>query len=116
LQGDFLLTFFADALVQLRILSDERALRKVVRKFYTFAFAVAPGSADNEQTGAEMSLEEAREQLLAEIATFNMHLQKSALICQAEARQVMEYEKEKERICAYVVLHFMSISADTLGK
>ncbi|KIJ57052.1 hypothetical protein M422DRAFT_23165 [Sphaerobolus stellatus SS14] len=87
-----------DALIHLRILSEERALRKVVRKFYSYAFATEPGGILRGPNDPDIPIEEAREQLLAEIATFNMNLQKSALVCQAEARQVLEYEKEKERI------------------
>lgn len=94
---------YLDALVHTRILSDERALRKVVRKFYSYAFATEPGSTARGPDDLEISLEEAREGLLAEIATFQMTLQKGSLTCQAEARQVLEYEKEKERIgmCYY---------------
>ncbi|KAF8592182.1 hypothetical protein K439DRAFT_392254 [Ramaria rubella] len=87
-----------DALIHLRILSDERALRKVIKKFHTYVFASEPGGVAYGTDDKEISLDEAREGLLAELATFQGALQKSSLVCQAETRQVVEYEKEKERI------------------
>lgn len=95
------LMLFTDALIHLRILSDERALRKVIKKFHTYVFASEPGGKAHGADDREISLDEAREALLAELATFQMTLQKSALVCQAEARQVVQYEQEKDRIGEY---------------
>jgi THO complex subunit 7 len=92
---------FTDTLIHLRILSDERALRKVIKKFHTYVFASESGGVVHGVDDGQISLDEAREGLLAELATFHMTLQKSALVCQAEARQVVQYEKEKERIGEY---------------
>ena len=64
-------------------------------------FANEPGGVAHGIDDREISLDEAREGLLAELAAFQMTLQKSALVCQAEARQVVQYEKEKERIGEY---------------
>ncbi|KAF8524602.1 hypothetical protein BU17DRAFT_84639 [Hysterangium stoloniferum] len=87
-----------DALIHLRIISDERGLRKLIKKFHAYVIAAEPVELSQKVKGDETSSEGARESLLAEIATFQMSLQKSALVCQAEARQVLEYEREKERI------------------
>lgn len=77
-------------------------MRKVIKKFHTYVFATEPGGIAHGADDGEISSDEAREGLLAELATFQMMLQKSALVCQAEARQVVEYEKEKERIGAFL--------------
>jgi len=76
-------------------------LRKVIKKFHTYVFANEPGGISHSNDEGYISVDEAREGLLAELANFQMMLQKSALVCQAEARQVVVYEKEKERIGGY---------------
>ena len=43
-------------------------------------------------------VEDAREAFLVEVASFQLSLKKSTMICQAEARQVEEYERERTRI------------------
>lgn len=73
-------------------------MRKVIKKFHTYIFAGEPGGLAHTVDDREISLDEAREGLLAELATFQMTLQKSALVCQAEARQVVQYEMEKDKI------------------
>lgn len=65
-------------------------------------FASEPGGVAHGMDDKEISTDEAREGLLAELATFQMTLQKSALVCQAEARQVVQYEREKERIGEHI--------------
>jgi THO complex subunit 7 len=44
------------------------------------------------------SVEDAREGFLIELATFQLLLKKSVMICEAEARQVEQYQRERERI------------------
>jgi THO complex subunit 7 len=46
------------------------------------------------------SVDDAREAFLVELASFQLMLRKSVMICEAEARQVEEYQREKERISA----------------
>jgi hypothetical protein len=92
-----------DALIHLRIISDERGLRKLIKKFHAYVVATEPVQPSQKIQEDELSSEEARESLLAEIATFQMSLQKSAMVCQAETRQVLEYEREKERIGEQVI-------------
>jgi hypothetical protein len=40
---------------------------------------------------------------LIELASFHLSLKKAVLICEAEARQVEEYEKEKQRLGTSVI-------------
>ncbi|GJJ07088.1 hypothetical protein Clacol_001287 [Clathrus columnatus] len=87
-----------DALIHRRILSDDKALRKLIKKFYSYVFTLEYDNLPINPDGSKISLEEAREVMLAEIATFQLALQKSTLVYQAESRQVLEYEKEKQRI------------------
>lgn len=51
-----------------------------------------PGRAD--------SVQDAKEGFLVELTTFQLLMKKSAMICEAEARQVEEYQKEKEHLGA----------------
>jgi hypothetical protein len=57
----------------------------------------APGA-----TSAPTSVDDAREAFLVELESFQLMLRKSVMICEAEARQVEEYQREKERISAYI--------------
>ncbi|GLB33959.1 putative tho complex subunit 7 [Lyophyllum shimeji] len=90
-----------DSVILARIVNDERWLKRVLKKFHNYASVanaplvpavIPPASA------AETSLEDAREAFLLELATFQLSLKKSAMICEAEARQVEEYERERQRI------------------
>lgn len=47
---------------------------------------------------ADQSLDDAREAFLVELATFQLSLKKSVMICEAEARQVEEYQRERQEI------------------
>lgn len=68
----------------------------MIKKFHSYVFIAEYD--DLSSVGNKNSLEEARESILAEIATFQLALQKSLLVHQADSRQVLEYEKEKQRI------------------
>ncbi|KAF7355457.1 Tho complex 7 [Mycena sanguinolenta] len=91
-----------DQIILARITNDERPLRRVIKKFHTYtalshappgALLSAPGA-----TAATTSVDDAREAFLVELASFQLLLRKSVMICEAEARQVDEYQREKERI------------------
>ena len=43
-------------------------------------------------------MEDAREAFLVELASFHLLMKKSAMICEAEARQVEEYQRERKRL------------------
>ena len=49
------------------------------------------------------SVEDAREAFLVELASFHLSLKKSLMVCEAEARQVEEYQRERERIGMFVL-------------
>lgn len=70
----------------------------MIKKFYSYAFTAQYRDISSAFDGNQTGLEEEREVMLAEIATFQLALQKNTLVYQAESRQVLEYEKEKERI------------------
>ena len=44
------------------------------------------------------SADDARDAFLLDLASFNLSLKKSLMVCEAEARQIEEYQKERERI------------------
>ena len=50
--------------------------------------------------GPSTSADDARDAFLVELASFQLSLKKSLMVCEAEARQVEEYQKERERIGA----------------
>jgi THO complex subunit 7 len=87
-----------DAIIHSRITNDERALRRVVKKFSNYATVAysqvdSPGS---DQSGS--AVEDAREAFLLELSSFSLQLKKAVMVCEAEARQVEEYYREKQRI------------------
>ncbi|KAF8450530.1 Tho complex subunit 7-domain-containing protein [Boletus edulis BED1] len=85
-----------DAIIHTRITNDERALRRVVKKFHSYAsLAHTPLVSP---VGHGGSIDDAREALLVELASFELALKKSLMICEAESRQVEEYQRERQRI------------------
>jgi THO complex subunit 7 len=95
-----------DAIIHSRITNDERALRRVVKKFSNYT-TVAYSQADPEPPGSDQSssaVEDAREAFLLELSSFSLQLKKAVMVCEAEARQVEEYYREKQRIGEFTVL------------
>ncbi|PCH40992.1 hypothetical protein WOLCODRAFT_88952 [Wolfiporia cocos MD-104 SS10] len=88
-----------DAIIHTRITNDEKALRRVTKKFHAYT-SVAYTSALPPSPSTSSSVDDAREAFLVELASFHLSLKKSLMVCEAEARQVEEYQKEKERIAA----------------
>ncbi|KAJ7507975.1 Tho complex subunit 7-domain-containing protein [Mycena galericulata] len=91
-----------DQIILARITNDERPLRRVIKKFHNYtALSHAPIVPSVPAAGAPAaatSVEDAREAFLVELASFQLLLRKSVMICEAEARQVEEYQREKDRI------------------
>ncbi|KAJ7129506.1 Tho complex subunit 7-domain-containing protein [Mycena epipterygia] len=89
-----------DQIILARITNDERPLRRVIKKFHNYtALSHTPVVTPVPAPGvAPTSIEDAREAFLVELASFQLMLRKSVMICEAEARQVEEYQREKERI------------------
>ena len=93
-----------DAIIHSRITNDERALRRVVKKFSNYT-TVAYSQADPPGSDQSSSaVEDAREAFLLELSSFSLQLKKAVMVCEAEARQVEEYYREKQRIGEYTVL------------
>ncbi|KAH9855030.1 Tho complex subunit 7-domain-containing protein [Lenzites betulinus] len=86
-----------DAIIHTRITNDEKALRRVTRKFHTYASVAYPPLVPLTPSGTS-SVEDARDTFLLELASFQLSLKKSLMVCEAEARQVEEYQNERERI------------------
>ncbi|RDX53772.1 hypothetical protein OH76DRAFT_1398901 [Lentinus brumalis] len=86
-----------DAIIHTRITNDEKALRRVTKKFHSYAsVAYTPAVPLSPLTSS--SVDDAREAFLLELASFQLSLKKSLMVCEAEARQVEEYQRERERI------------------
>jgi THO complex subunit 7 len=85
-------------LIHSRITNDERALRRVVKKFinYTTVAYSAVDSPGSDQSSS--AVEDAREAFLLELSSFSLQLKKAVMVCEAEARQVEEYYRERQRI------------------
>jgi THO complex subunit 7 len=94
-----------DAIVLSRITNDERALRRIVKKFNTYASFAFPSAAflpSLATSVSAISLEDARESFLVELASFNLQLKKAGMVCEAETRQVDEYQRERQRIGSWL--------------
>jgi len=103
-----------DAIIHSRITNDERALRRVVKKFSNYT-AVAYSQADPPGSDQSSSaVEDAREAFLLELSSFSLQLKKAVMVCEAEARQVEEYYREKQRIgrCSAVFSGRLAYSHD----
>jgi THO complex subunit 7 len=67
----------------------------VVKKFHNYASLVHHPLVP---PGSSATVEDAREAFLIELASFELALKKSMMVCEAERRQVEEYQRERERI------------------
>lgn len=85
----------SDAIIHTRITNDERALRRIVKKFHNYASLAHTPLLPPTHGG---SVDDAREAFLVELASFELALKKSLMICEAESRQVEEYQRERNRI------------------
>ncbi|KAI0677234.1 Tho complex subunit 7-domain-containing protein [Trametes maxima] len=85
-----------DAIIHTRITNDEKALRRVTRKFHTYSSVAYPSLAPPTPSNSS-SVDDARDAFLLELASFQLSLKKSLMVCEAEARQVEEYQRERER-------------------
>ncbi|KAH0839926.1 Tho complex subunit 7-domain-containing protein [Lanmaoa asiatica] len=89
------ITLSSDAIIHTRITNDERALRRIVKKFHNYASLAHTPLLPPAHGG---SVDDAREAFLVELASFELALKKSLMICEAESRQVEEYQRERHRI------------------
>ncbi|EJD07668.1 uncharacterized protein FOMMEDRAFT_164577 [Fomitiporia mediterranea MF3/22] len=86
-----------DTLIHARITNDERSLRRLTKKFHSYASIAYPPIVET-ASAATSSVEEAREAFLIELASFQLLLRKNRMACNAERRQVDVYEQESARI------------------
>lgn len=84
-----------DAIIHTRITNDERPLRRVVKKFHNYASLIHHPLVPPSSSG---TVEDAREAFLIELSSFELALKKSMMVCEAERRQVEEYQREREKI------------------
>ncbi|KAJ3932276.1 MAG: Tho complex subunit 7-domain-containing protein [Lentinula lateritia] len=84
-----------ERIVNTRITNDERPLKRIIKRFHHY---VNTAHAPLLPSVASGSVEDTRESFLVELASFQLLLKKNAMICEAEARQVEEYQREKHRI------------------
>ncbi|THV08387.1 hypothetical protein K435DRAFT_958962 [Dendrothele bispora CBS 962.96] len=87
-----------DQVVLARITNDERPLKRVIKKFHQYTNVASRPLVSSLDSGGEDVVEDAREAFLVDLASFELLLKKSMMICEAEARQVEEYQREKQRI------------------
>ncbi|KAF8639930.1 hypothetical protein AX17_001180 [Amanita inopinata Kibby_2008] len=88
-----------DQIIHVRITNDERPLRRIIKKFHNYtALSHKPIVPPIHSPGSGISIDDAREAFLVELASFQLLLKKSVMICEAEARQVEEYKRERQRI------------------
>ena len=86
----------SDQIIFARITNDERPLRRVIKKFHGYTSLSHPPIVPPITPNG--SLEDAREAFLVDLASFQLLMKKSAMICEAEARQVEEYQRERRRL------------------
>jgi len=87
-----------DTIIHSRITNDERALRRVVKKFSNYSTVVYPQVDSPSLDQSSSAVEDTREAFLLELSSFSLQLKKAVMVCEAEARQVEEYYREKQRI------------------
>ncbi|KAF9478184.1 hypothetical protein BDN70DRAFT_65757 [Pholiota conissans] len=85
-----------DQITLARISVDERPLRRMIKKFHTYTtLSHTPIIPVQSGSSNPASIEDAREGFLLELAQFQLLMKKSVMICEAEARQVEEYQRER---------------------
>ncbi|KAF9045885.1 Tho complex subunit 7-domain-containing protein, partial [Rhodocollybia butyracea] len=87
-----------EQIVHARITNEERPLKRVIKRFHQYANVAHTPLVPPASTNGSPAVEDAREAFLVELASFQLLLKKSSMICEAEARQVEEYQREKHRI------------------
>lgn len=71
-----------------------------MKKFSNYA-TVAYSQVDSHGSDqSSTAVEDAREAFLVELSSFSLQLKKAVMVCEAEARQVEEYYRERQRIGA----------------
>ncbi|KAK2466117.1 hypothetical protein APHAL10511_001759 [Amanita phalloides] len=87
-----------DQIIHVRITNDERPLRRIIKKFHNYTALSHKAIVPVVPAPSNTSIDHAREAFLVELASFQLLLKKSAMVCEAEARQVEEYKRERQKI------------------
>ncbi|KAJ4478288.1 Tho complex subunit 7-domain-containing protein [Lentinula aciculospora] len=87
-----------ERIVNTRITNDERPIKRIIKRFHNYIKESHLPSVSSSESVGDGTAEDAREAFLIELASFQLLLNKNAMICEAEARQVEEYQREKHRI------------------
>ncbi|CAA7259643.1 unnamed protein product [Cyclocybe aegerita] len=89
-----------DQIILTRITVDERPLRRIIKKFHTYTSLSHAPIVPVVTTAPAIpnSVEDAREAFIVELASFELLMKKTAMICEAETRQVEEYQRERLRL------------------
>jgi len=111
-------TRLSDQVILARITIEERPLRRIIKKFHTYTSLshtpIVPVLNDGHTNSN--SVDDAREAFLVELATFQLSMKKNAMICEAEARQVEEYHRERERLGMFIFDLLLSESYWTIDN
>ena len=106
---------FTEAIIHSRITNDEKVLKKVLKRFHTYA-SVAHPLHPPETRPEQATIEEAKELFRVELESFHLTLKKAVLVCEAERRQVEQYEREKQRIGVWQPCTSPSLADPTLPE
>lgn len=71
----------------------------MAKKFHNYT-SLAYNAAVPPLPAGALTVDDARDAFLIELASFHLSLKKSSMVCEAEQRQVEEYQRERERIGA----------------
>ncbi|EJU06593.1 hypothetical protein DACRYDRAFT_113259 [Dacryopinax primogenitus] len=83
-----------DEVIHNRLLNDEKAIRRLTRKFHAYSVKARPAS----YASTSSNFNELRDAFLVELAQYHLFLRKTSLQCKAEQRQVVAYQEERDRI------------------
>lgn len=100
---------FVDAVIHVRINNDDRNLRRLLKKFYLYTSAA---SSLRKKADTSQVAEEARDAFLLDLATLSVQSRKNVLVCEAELRQIEEYERETSQIGAFKILGLLNTGVD----
>ncbi|KZP00205.1 hypothetical protein CALVIDRAFT_325005 [Calocera viscosa TUFC12733] len=83
-----------DEIIHNRLLNDERVIRRLTRKFHAYSTKARP----TPYASSSSNIGDLRDAFLSELAQYQVFLRKTTLQCQAEQRQVLAYQLERDRI------------------
>jgi len=73
-------------------------LKRVIKKFHNYISVSTTSAKPSDDTAQTGPIDDAKEAFLIELASLQLLLKKSVMTCEAETRQVEEYQKERRKI------------------